>query len=62
MKLYSTLLMTLFLFFTNAIYAQSGGPPPPPGGGDVNDVSITAFLLLLGLAGVLLGFKNSKRK
>ena len=67
MKRYSILLMTLFLFFTTAIYAQSGGPgnggpPAPPGGGSVDDISITAFLWVLGLAGVLLGFKSSKRK
>ena len=68
MKRYSILLMLLFLFFTTLIYAQGGppgdsGPPAPPGdNGNVNDVSITAFLWLLGFAGVLLGFKSSKRK
>ena len=73
MKRYSILLMLLFLFFTTVIHAQvgppdAGGAPPPdapgsgPNGGNVNDVSITAFLWLLGFAGVLLGFKSSKRK
>ncbi len=64
MKRYTILLMLLFLFFTTVIYAQ--GPPSPPDGGggpgSVNDVSISVFLWLLGLAGVLLGFKSSKRK
>lgn len=72
MKRYPILLMFLYLFLSIATYAQSGppgngGPPSPPspgssGSGNVNDVSITAFLWLLALAGAYLGFKSSKKK
>ena len=62
------LLLILALFSTDVLLAQGGGPPgnssppsPPNGGsgpGNANDVSITTFLWILGLAGAYLGIKK----
>jgi len=59
-----TLVFILIFLSTSMLMAQDP-PPPPDGGGDsgpgnVDDISITAFLWVLGLAGAYLGFNKSK--